>query len=696
MKLTANQIERYSTADETLTKMLNALLDVCNGVPATQACANHNVPVKQFLGLIEWANNPQTRVKPKTITISHSKMYMTPQERLYSVITGETDIANIPPYVNTEMDDILDRLCTDREKGIINERFYQNKTLEETGKIFRVTRERIRQQEKKVFDKIRNDSTAMNTLMFGSDAMIEFNEQRKQLYNDKWNEVIEERTQTCIEEAIEDAEKMVKIINNNPELKEDIIANEMNLTDIPIEELDPSVRAYNCLKRAGINTLDDLTRKTENELMHIRNLGRKCTDELKEKLAKCGLSLAESPTNSEDIYEKPKRKNRIRKSHETSEPYDELDVYKNTIPLDTPIDKTVLHNRTKECLEKANIKTVGDLTAVSNDMLFTICNFNGTYIDNIENFKKTYDLKFDSKLHSTKYPNETKLPTITANGTKLKLRTEYIYAFKFLYDNRIYDLDIFKNYTLYQIMSGIAGPITHTQLNNLLKLLENYKIEISRDIQSDVNASIATPIDQIKELTPYQKSELKKMNIYTLYDIRSTSIKDIWVKTQLAVSDIGHIGKILLKLGYDINNKPSLTPCPSGHIVTDITCRLLDATISLEFNGNNSFNRGVYFEATDKNFKDTILADENPDIFKLYIRTNGSDAEIVTMTREQRILISKYIAICSALTQKLRDGADLSTEADDYLDAVNEIYDTCDDCHICTQFETTVSTLSSL
>ena len=58
-----------------------------------------------------------------------------------------------------------------------------------------------------------------------------------------------------------------------------------------IEELDLSVRSYNCLKRAGINTVYDLTEKTEPEMMKVRNLGRKSLEEVKVKLTGLGLGL---------------------------------------------------------------------------------------------------------------------------------------------------------------------------------------------------------------------------------------------------------------------------------------------------------------------------------------------------------------------------------------------------------------------
>ena len=59
----------------------------------------------------------------------------------------------------------------------------------------------------------------------------------------------------------------------------------------PIEELDLSVRSYNCLKRAGINTVQELTDKTEPEIMKVQNLGQKSLDEVKNKLNDLNLSL---------------------------------------------------------------------------------------------------------------------------------------------------------------------------------------------------------------------------------------------------------------------------------------------------------------------------------------------------------------------------------------------------------------------
>jgi len=64
--------------------------------------------------------------------------------------------------------------------------------------------------------------------------------------------------------------------------------------EMTIEELDLSVRSFNCLKRAGINTVEELTQKTEDDMMKVRNLGRKSLEEVQQKLEALGLSLKPS------------------------------------------------------------------------------------------------------------------------------------------------------------------------------------------------------------------------------------------------------------------------------------------------------------------------------------------------------------------------------------------------------------------
>jgi len=74
--------------------------------------------------------------------------------------------------------------------------------------------------------------------------------------------------------------------------KED--TNKEKILELSIEEMDLSVRSYNCLKRAGINTVEDLANKTEEDMMKVRNLGRKSLEEVLNRLNDFGLALRPS------------------------------------------------------------------------------------------------------------------------------------------------------------------------------------------------------------------------------------------------------------------------------------------------------------------------------------------------------------------------------------------------------------------
>ena len=74
-----------------------------------------------------------------------------------------------------------------------------------------------------------------------------------------------------------------------------------NVPSMTIEELELSVRAYNCLKRASINSMAELLKKSEHDLLNIKNFGKKSSDEVIERLHHFGLDLAPNPEVEEEI-----------------------------------------------------------------------------------------------------------------------------------------------------------------------------------------------------------------------------------------------------------------------------------------------------------------------------------------------------------------------------------------------------------
>ncbi len=85
---------------------------------------------------------------------------------------------------------------------------------------------------------------------------------------------------------LSESQKHTEIMIEKEETKKE------KVLEMTIEELDLSVRSYNCLKRAAINTVEDLIAKTEEDMMKVRNLGRKSLEEVVQKLASLGLALS--------------------------------------------------------------------------------------------------------------------------------------------------------------------------------------------------------------------------------------------------------------------------------------------------------------------------------------------------------------------------------------------------------------------
>lgn len=90
---------------------------------------------------------------------------------------------------------------------------------------------------------------------------------------------------TSVKESVNELDSVIKDTAN-----EDMAKG----SSMPIEDLDLTVRSYNCLKRAGIQSVDELTQKTEEEMMRIRNLGKKSFKEIKEKLASIDKGFRQS------------------------------------------------------------------------------------------------------------------------------------------------------------------------------------------------------------------------------------------------------------------------------------------------------------------------------------------------------------------------------------------------------------------
>lgn len=170
---------------------------------------------------------------------------------------------------------------TEREHSVICLRFMQNMTYYEVGEVYGVTRERIRQVEQKALRKmLRPACKEILRMGFYRWTLAEIEKQAA-------NRAVEIVTEFKRAWAEQHADEPVE-----PQGPEDPTADMLNQQ---IDWLDLSVRSYNCLKRANVNTVRDLTERTRDSMMFVRNMGRKSLEEIERKLNDLGLAFADRP-----------------------------------------------------------------------------------------------------------------------------------------------------------------------------------------------------------------------------------------------------------------------------------------------------------------------------------------------------------------------------------------------------------------
>lgn len=163
---------------------------------------------------------------------------------------------------------------TDREEDVIKKYFADKLALQEIADIYKITRERVRQILVKAVKKL-SHSRGKKILIGGNHEYELINAQeRQELYEKLKKEMNYDLAMKYIEE-------------HNKKI---IVRTELDET---IEELDLSVRSYNCLRRANINTVGDLLKMPFDGIFKVRNLGKKSLKEIRERLAERGHEIGE-------------------------------------------------------------------------------------------------------------------------------------------------------------------------------------------------------------------------------------------------------------------------------------------------------------------------------------------------------------------------------------------------------------------
>ena len=174
-------------------------------------------------------------------------------------------------HFNERLEFLLTKLViTDREEKIIRLYYIDGKTFEEIGKEFGTTRERIRQIQTKAIEKLK---------LF-----------KKYFYVGKWC-LMEDLAKEEYQKYLETQKSYWKYESAKQYILQYESGTFLPLKEQKIDNLDLSMRSYNCLKRAGIRTIGDLLNFTYYDLIKIRNLGRKSMKEILDTIHDLGLKF---------------------------------------------------------------------------------------------------------------------------------------------------------------------------------------------------------------------------------------------------------------------------------------------------------------------------------------------------------------------------------------------------------------------
>ena len=192
-------------------------------------------------------------------------------------VTDEAKLEMYSVYIPALLKSV--KSLSEREQKILSLRFEHGLTYEQCGYRFNVTRERIRQVEAKALRRLRHP---MHYKRWHYDTI------------GKYYEAKDEASRYLLENiTLKDKFNSLTKIMGLSNIEPPTIEEKKKILDIDIEEMELSVRSYNCLKRAGINKISDMNGFTVNQFMKVRNLGRKSIVEIADKLKEYGIEVAD-------------------------------------------------------------------------------------------------------------------------------------------------------------------------------------------------------------------------------------------------------------------------------------------------------------------------------------------------------------------------------------------------------------------
>lgn len=194
---------------------------------------------------------------------------------------GTSSCGKIPEDITETMETIIDECLTDSEKTIIDCLYKECMTLRETAEVLHLSDSRIQQKRHKIQQKLRNRNRRYY-MVCGNGYWYQAQKMRDQVLHDLY---------------VEHAQKELSRLNRELEYKRCVLKGiPVPKHDMLLEDLGLSVRAYNCLWRAGYRTLGQIAEHTEEEITKVRNLGCKAFDEVKNALTVNGYEFKKEET----------------------------------------------------------------------------------------------------------------------------------------------------------------------------------------------------------------------------------------------------------------------------------------------------------------------------------------------------------------------------------------------------------------
>ena len=275
---------KRETALQNIDSIKELLVDCQSGkTTVAKFCKENNMDqlkISRLITILSDITQLQKGVrKEQTHSVTYAREYMTATEELYMDVMGcnvDETVSYMPIDAEETVHDLLTNYSnwglTEREAKVLKLRYYEGMTMEEVGRAFGVTRERIRQIGAKALRKLMYP-TRRKKLEHGL-LVTEASERKAKEASER---LIEELTKERIErdERVKQAKQL---------LEDEGKLEEWKLS--PMEELGLSTRAWTCLKRHGCKTIGDVTKLDYMELTRVRNLGHKSLNEIVSKVRK--------------------------------------------------------------------------------------------------------------------------------------------------------------------------------------------------------------------------------------------------------------------------------------------------------------------------------------------------------------------------------------------------------------------------